>query len=112
VGFEPTIPAFERAKTVHALDRAATVSGNYVSSEDEKKYKNITTELLFKTYKKTIHLFINRRLSQKRCLFLNVIMHKNVDVPPKRRLTQDVHSATSQKTTLFIITAVKASNCT
>jgi hypothetical protein len=23
VGFEPTIPAFERAKTVHALDRAA-----------------------------------------------------------------------------------------
>jgi hypothetical protein len=25
VGFEPTIPVFERAKTVHALDRAATV---------------------------------------------------------------------------------------
>jgi hypothetical protein len=25
VGFEPTIPAFERAKTVHALDRAGTV---------------------------------------------------------------------------------------
>jgi hypothetical protein len=27
VGFEPTIPVFERAKTVHALDRAATVIG-------------------------------------------------------------------------------------
>jgi hypothetical protein len=27
VGFEPTIPAFEREKTVHALDRAATVIG-------------------------------------------------------------------------------------
>jgi hypothetical protein len=27
VGFEPTIPAFERGKTVHALDRAATVTG-------------------------------------------------------------------------------------
>jgi hypothetical protein len=26
--FEPTIPLFERAKTVHALDRAATVTGN------------------------------------------------------------------------------------
>jgi hypothetical protein len=26
-GFEPTILAFERAKTVHALDRAATVIG-------------------------------------------------------------------------------------
>jgi hypothetical protein len=27
VGFEPTILAFERAKTVHALDRAASVIG-------------------------------------------------------------------------------------
>jgi hypothetical protein len=27
VGFESTIAAFERAKTVHALDRAATVVG-------------------------------------------------------------------------------------
>jgi hypothetical protein len=27
VGFEPTIPAFELAKIVHALDRAATVIG-------------------------------------------------------------------------------------
>jgi hypothetical protein len=27
VGFEPTIPASERGKTVHALDRAATVTG-------------------------------------------------------------------------------------
>jgi hypothetical protein len=25
--FEPTIPASERAKTVHALDRSATVTG-------------------------------------------------------------------------------------
>jgi hypothetical protein len=33
-------------------------------------------------------------------------------VPPKRRLTQDLHSATSQKTTFFIVTAVKASNLT
>jgi hypothetical protein len=32
VGFEPTIPAFERAKTVYALDRVATVIGrNYKS---------------------------------------------------------------------------------
>jgi hypothetical protein len=27
VGFEPTIPVSERAKTVHALDRSATVTG-------------------------------------------------------------------------------------
>jgi hypothetical protein len=29
VGFEPTIPEFERAKTVHALGLEATVIGNY-----------------------------------------------------------------------------------
>jgi hypothetical protein len=28
LGFEPTIPVFERANTFHALDRAATVIGN------------------------------------------------------------------------------------
>jgi hypothetical protein len=28
VGFESMIPEFERAKTVYALDRAATVIGN------------------------------------------------------------------------------------
>jgi hypothetical protein len=28
VGFEPAIPVLERAKTVHALDRAAAVIGN------------------------------------------------------------------------------------
>jgi hypothetical protein len=27
VGFEPTIPVFEQVKTVHALERAATVIG-------------------------------------------------------------------------------------
>jgi hypothetical protein len=30
VRFEPTIPGFERAKTVYALDRAATVIGTYL----------------------------------------------------------------------------------
>jgi hypothetical protein len=28
VGFEPAIPVFERAKAVHALDRAASVIGS------------------------------------------------------------------------------------
>jgi hypothetical protein len=27
---EPTVPVFERAKTVHALDRAATVIGTMI----------------------------------------------------------------------------------
>jgi hypothetical protein len=29
VGFEPTIPVFERAKPFHALDLAATAIGSY-----------------------------------------------------------------------------------
>jgi hypothetical protein len=29
MGFEPTIPVFEREKTFHALDHAATVIGKY-----------------------------------------------------------------------------------
>jgi hypothetical protein len=31
VGFEPTTPVFERAKTVHALDRATTVIGRLIT---------------------------------------------------------------------------------
>jgi hypothetical protein len=31
-GFEPTIPALERAKTVHALDRAATGIGRLTNA--------------------------------------------------------------------------------
>jgi hypothetical protein len=30
MGFEPKIPVFERAKTVHALDRTATVTGGNI----------------------------------------------------------------------------------
>jgi hypothetical protein len=33
VGFEPTTPVFEWAKTVHALDRAATVVGTEETHE-------------------------------------------------------------------------------
>jgi hypothetical protein len=36
-GFEPTTPVFKRAKTVHALDRAATVIG--ISSFNHYLYK-------------------------------------------------------------------------
>jgi hypothetical protein len=31
VEFEPTIPVFERAKTLHALDRVVTVIGTWIS---------------------------------------------------------------------------------
>jgi hypothetical protein len=37
VGFEPKIPMFERAKTVYALDRAATVIGKQTAYIDLKE---------------------------------------------------------------------------
>jgi hypothetical protein len=42
VGFEPTIAAFVRAKTIHALDRAATVIGNIPTLITYKKRPNST----------------------------------------------------------------------
>jgi hypothetical protein len=35
VGFEPTISLFERAKTVHALDRASAVIGETLNIQNE-----------------------------------------------------------------------------
>jgi hypothetical protein len=38
VAFEPTTPVFERAKTVHVLDRAATVIGDVFNFSVESHY--------------------------------------------------------------------------
>jgi hypothetical protein len=35
MGFEPKTPVFERPKTVHALDRAATVIGDSRDDDDD-----------------------------------------------------------------------------
>jgi hypothetical protein len=43
VGFEPTIPAFERANTVHALDRAANVIDPISFIKWKKKQKKNNT---------------------------------------------------------------------
>jgi hypothetical protein len=41
VGFELTIPVFEQAKTVHALDRAATVIGTkFLHWKNNRYFKN------------------------------------------------------------------------
>jgi hypothetical protein len=42
VGFEPTIPAFERAKTIHALDRAAAMIGREVIKHQYMKRIPVT----------------------------------------------------------------------
>jgi hypothetical protein len=45
VGFKPTIPGFERAKTVHALDHAATATGTTANTP----YKFHCHKKVFKT---------------------------------------------------------------
>jgi hypothetical protein len=40
VGFEHTVPASERVKTVHALDRSATVTGIKDVTTENKQNKN------------------------------------------------------------------------
>jgi hypothetical protein len=53
VGFEPTILAFERAKRVHALDRAATVTGDVKFGPSKWKMK-ICSESLKKDIKENL----------------------------------------------------------
>jgi hypothetical protein len=45
VGFESKIPVFERAKTVHALDRAAIVIG-IMNTRSDNKVRKLTTVCL------------------------------------------------------------------
>jgi hypothetical protein len=49
VRFEPTIPAFEREKTVHALDRTATVIGacNLYQSKFTGVYVQVYTYIYY-----------------------------------------------------------------
>jgi hypothetical protein len=44
VWFEPTIPVFEREKTIHALDRAATVIGSQADRFRRKEDEFIREE--------------------------------------------------------------------
>jgi hypothetical protein len=64
VGFEPTVPASERAKTVRALDRSATVTGRltdivciYFSSVFHSRSVPYTSSL---------HIVVHRESSTKR----------------------------------------------
>jgi hypothetical protein len=48
VGFEPTIPVFEQAKTVHALDRAVTVIGSTTAIPVENSTGSLTICRIYK----------------------------------------------------------------
>jgi hypothetical protein len=42
VGFKPTIPAFKRTKTVHALDRATTLIGTAAITRGKITFKYVS----------------------------------------------------------------------
>jgi hypothetical protein len=46
VGFEPTITASERAKTVHALDFAATVIGRNMTKDENSEDNESVVKIL------------------------------------------------------------------
>jgi hypothetical protein len=54
VGFKPTIPVFELAKTVHALDRTATVIGEAKDRVKRKFLMNVTGHTLNDNIKKGV----------------------------------------------------------
>jgi hypothetical protein len=47
VGFEPTIPVFERTKAVHALDRATSLIGTHYITDVKNKQNNVTNFDIF-----------------------------------------------------------------
>jgi hypothetical protein len=66
----------------------------------------------------SILIIINWVKDKDKCVLLQAARaHRNVrgrgtHIFSRRRFTQDLHGATPQKTELFIVTAVKASNPT
>jgi hypothetical protein len=67
VGFEPTIPVFVKAKTVHALERAATVIGNYALYSPPMSFSSSVTfpfHLFFYYY--FVYFLLNRRVMKEK----------------------------------------------
>jgi hypothetical protein len=82
VGFEPTIPAFQRAKRVHALDREATVTGSVIYHLSKQNGFNSSPWLLCSLA--TVRRLRNQNTNWTRCLherqkecWFNIKMYSN-----------------------------------
>jgi hypothetical protein len=69
VGFDPATPASDRAKTVHTLDRAATVTGLMLLLSDENKgvlvirqKENVDVTTKFPVEEVTAHVYTSMYL--------------------------------------------------
>jgi hypothetical protein len=71
VGFQLTTPAFERAKTVPALDSAATVIGSHLITNRKMYLREITTRRPRRKWNPESHNKTGKKVSrlvQKNCL--------------------------------------------
>jgi hypothetical protein len=66
VGFEPTTPVFDRAKNLHALNRAATVIDTNMATM--LKYGAVTVEL------KTVGIYSNGNDARNYCSVNSVVI--------------------------------------
>jgi hypothetical protein len=57
LGFEPTIPVFKRAKTLHTLERAATVISDPMSVKEKYKPLSFSLHIIFSYAYILIYLF-------------------------------------------------------
>jgi hypothetical protein len=57
VGFDPTVPASERAKPVHALDSSATVTGAYLLVLCNREYI-VSIQLINNEVNEVLALFV------------------------------------------------------
>jgi hypothetical protein len=57
-----------------------------------------------------LHLQGRKIRERKKCCGFFLPWRWRLDIPPKRRFSQDPYNSTSQKTAFFIVTAVKISN--
>jgi hypothetical protein len=79
MGFEPTMPAFEREKTVHTLDRSATVIGFHIVifSMALPAHSGPWPLILFRNhFLKTVGL-LGRVISPSQGLYLNTGQHRH-----------------------------------
>jgi hypothetical protein len=79
IGFEPTIPVFEWAKTVHAVDREATVIGFFVIKYfliQHFKLKLITCKYLFPlcSWRSRLHRVSEQLFRQRLALYCRLRM--------------------------------------
>jgi hypothetical protein len=75
VGFEPMIPALERARTVHALDRAATVISISTASIQKLKTGLLLSRMLPFVI---LSLLSNCSLSYTLVIFAILILHSDL----------------------------------